>query len=47
MTIDTIMDEAGFYIIINVWEDDECFPMEWKTLKEMVNGKKVYYKDKL
>ena len=44
MTIDTIMDEAGFYILINVWEDDECFPMEWKTLKEMVNGKKVYYK---
>ena len=47
MTIDTTMDEEGFYILINVYEDDEVLPSEWKTLKEMVNGKKVYYKDKL
>ena len=47
MTIDTMMDEEGFYILINVFEDDEVVPGEWKTLKEMVNGKKVYYKDKL
>ena len=47
MTIDTMMDEEGFYILINVFEDDEVIPGEWKTLKEMVNGKKVYYKDKL
>ena len=47
MTIDTRMDEEGFYILINVFEDDEVVPSEWKTLKEMVNGKKVYYKDKL
>lgn len=47
MTIDTRMDEEGFYILINVFEDDEVVPGEWKTLKEMVNGKKVYYKDKL
>jgi len=47
MTIDTMMDEEGFYILINVYEDDEVLPDEWKTLKEMINGKKVYYKDKL
>lgn len=47
MTIDTRMDEEGFYILINVFEDDEVVPGEWKTLKEMINGKKVYYKDKL
>ena len=43
MTIDTIMDEHGFYILINVWDDDEAFPGEWKRLKEMTNDKKVYY----
>jgi hypothetical protein len=47
MTIDTMMDEEGFYILINVYEDDEVVPGEWKTLKEVINGKKVYYKDKL
>ena len=36
MTIDTMMDEEGFYILINVFEDDEVVPGEWKTLKEMV-----------
>ena len=44
MTIDTTMDEEGFYILINVYEDDEVLPSEWKTLKEMVNGKKTYYR---
>jgi hypothetical protein len=43
MTIDTIMDEAGFYILINVWDDDEAVPDDWKRLKEMVNGKIVYF----
>jgi hypothetical protein len=43
MTIDTLMDEHGFYILINVWEDDEAFPGDWKRQKEMVNGKIVYY----
>ena len=47
MTIDTMMDEEGFYILVNVFDDDELVPGEWKTLKEMINGKKVYYKDKL
>ena len=47
MTIDTMMDEEGFYILINVYEDDEVVPGDWKTLKEVINGKKVYYKDKL
>ena len=47
MTIDTIMDEEGFYILINVYEDDEVVPGDWKILKEVINGKKVYYKDKL
>ena len=44
MTIDALMDEAGFYILINVWDDDEYLPINWKHLQEMVNGKKVYYK---
>ena len=44
MTIDTLMDEAGFYILINVWDDDEAVAGEWKRLKELVNGKKVYFK---
>ena len=26
---------------------DDSFPFEWKTLKSMVNGEKVYYKDAL
>ena len=43
MTIDTLMDEHGFYILINVWDDDEFLPFEWKRLKEMVNDKIVYY----
>ena len=43
ITIDTLMDEHGFYILINVWEDDEAFPGDWKRQKEMVNGKIVYY----
>ena len=47
MTIDTMMDEEGFYILVNVFDDDEVVPGEWKTLKEMINGKKVHYKDKL
>ena len=47
MTIDTMMDEEGFYILVNVFDDDEVVPSEWKTLKEMINGKRVYYKDKL
>ncbi len=44
MTIDTLMDENGFYILINVWDDDEYLPQNWKHLKEMVNGKKTYFK---
>ena len=44
MTIDAIMDEHGFYILINVWDDDEYLPYNWKHLKEMVNGKKTYFK---
>ena len=44
MTIDAIMDENGFYILINIWDDDEYLPMNWKRLKEMVNGKKTYFK---
>ena len=43
MTIDALMDENGFYIFINVWDDDEYFPFDWKRLKEMVNGKMVYF----
>ena len=45
MTIDSIMDEYGFYILINIWDDDEYLPCDWKHLKEMVNGKIVYCKD--
>lgn len=44
MTIDALMDENGFYILINVWDDDEYLPANWKHLKEMVNGKKTYFK---
>ena len=44
ISIDTLMDEAGFYILINVWDDDEALLGNWKRLKEMVNGKKVYFK---
>ena len=43
MTIDAIMDEAGFYILINVWEDDEYLPADWKRLKERVNDKVVLF----
>ena len=43
MTIDALMDENGFYIFINKWDDDEYFPFDWKRLKEMVNGKIVYF----
>ena len=43
MTIDAIMDENGFYILINVWDDDEYIPFNWKQMKEMVNGKKRYF----
>ena len=39
-----IMDENGFYILINIWDDDEYLPMNWKHMKEMVNGKKTYFK---
>jgi hypothetical protein len=44
MTIDAIMDENGFYILINIWDDDEYLPMNWKHMKEMVNDKKTYFK---
>ena len=44
MTIDALMDEHGFYILINVWDNDEYLPYNWKHLKEMVNGKKTYFK---
>lgn len=44
MTIDAIMDENGFYILINIWDDDEYLPRNWKHIKEMVNGKIVYCK---
>ena len=44
MTIDALMDEHGFYILINVWDDDEYLPNNWKHMKEMVNGKKTYFK---
>jgi len=44
MTIDALMDEHGFYILINVWDNDEYLPANWKHLKEMVNGKKTYFK---
>jgi hypothetical protein len=43
MTIDALMDENGFYILINIWDDDEYLPNNWKKMKEMVNGKIVYY----
>lgn len=43
MTIDAIMDENGFYILINVWDDDEYIPFNWKQMKEMVNSKKRYF----
>ena len=33
MTIDAIMDENGFYILINVWDDDEYLPFDWKLSK--------------
>lgn len=45
--IKTYMDPDGFYIILNVHQGDNTFPYEWKSLKEFVNGKKVYYKDSL
>ncbi|MBO4811808.1 MAG: hypothetical protein J5552_09655 [Prevotella sp.] len=45
MTIDAIMDENGFYILINVWDDDEYLPFDWKRLKEKVNDKGVLYGD--
>lgn len=47
VSIHTLMDKEGFYIFINDWEDDESVPGEWKKLKSMVNGKKVYYSDEL
>ena len=47
MEIMTCMDPEGFYIIINTYHGDDSFPNEWKSLKEFVNGKKVYYKDSL
>ena len=43
MTIDTIMDENGFYILINVWDDDEYLPADWKRLKERRNDKILLY----
>ena len=43
MTIDAIMDEAGFYILINIWDDDEYLPADWKRLKEKVNDKEVLF----
>lgn len=43
MTIDALMDENGFYIFINVWDDDEYLSLNWKNLHEMVNGKKTYF----
>ena len=45
MTIDALMDENGFYILINVWDDDEYLPFDWKRLKEKVNDKGVLYGD--
>ncbi|MBQ0021092.1 MAG: hypothetical protein KBT39_11305 [Bacteroidales bacterium] len=47
MDIKSYMDTDGFYIIINVYQGDNTFPYEWKTLKSMVNGKKEYYKEAL
>lgn len=47
MDIKSHMDTEGFYIIISVNHGDDSFPFEWKTLKSMVNGEKVYYKDPL
>lgn len=47
MDIKSYMDPEGFYIIISVNHGDETFPHEWKTLKSMVNGEKVYYKEPL
>ena len=47
MDIKSFMDTQGFYIIISINHGDETFPHEWKTLKSMVNGEKVYYKDSL
>ncbi|MCQ2258974.1 MAG: hypothetical protein MJZ41_13430 [Bacteroidaceae bacterium] len=47
MNIKSFMDTEGFYIIISVNHGDETFPHEWKTLKSMVNGEMVYYKDSL
>ena len=43
MTIDALMDENGFYIFINKWDDDEYFPFDWKRLKEKVNEKEVLF----
>lgn len=43
----TCMDLDGFYIITNVYHGSYVFPMEWKTLKSIVNGKMTYYKDSL
>lgn len=47
MSIMSYMDPDGFYIILNVRHGDDTFPYEWKTLKSMVNGEKVYYKEPL
>lgn len=47
MDIKSYMDPEGFYIIISINHGDETFPHEWKTLKSMVNGEKVYYKEPL
>lgn len=47
MDIKSFMDTEGFYIIISINHGDETFPHEWKTLKSMVNGEKVYYKEPL
>ncbi len=47
MDIKSHMDTEGFYIIISVNHGDDSFPFEWKTLKSMVNGEKVYYKEPL
>ena len=47
MEIKTYMDPDGFYFIFNECQGEDTFPYEWKTLKEFINGKKVYYKDSL
>lgn len=47
MEIKTYMDPDGSYFIFNECQGDDTFPYEWKTLKEFINGNKVYYKDSL